>query len=292
MNLNLSENTLDINSNNFDAHIKPAYPNVKSVIRLFFVILFYMIIFGIAAGILLVVLDTYNLKLPLLRSFLSFLMYVITMLVTIRYAIKKSKKQEGVYFGISFNKIPIWLIPVIVISTIALVVFLERVASLIPMPVSVQKFFEKAFSKDIFSIITMVIAAPVLEEILCRGIVLRGLLKNYPDYKAILISAIFFAAIHMNPWQAVPAFFGGLFLGWIYYKTQSVIPGMIIHATINSTASIFLFLPNNHQSFLNLLGLTNYIILCALSVLIFSAGCIIIQKRMALAPEPIGFNQE
>jgi membrane protease YdiL (CAAX protease family) len=244
-----------------------------------------MIIFGIVAGILLVVLDTYNLKLPLLRSLLNFLIYVVTMLVTIRYAIKKSKKQEGASFGISFNKTPIWLIPVIVVSTIALVVFLERIASLIPMPVSVQKFFEKAFSKDIFSIITMVIAAPVLEEILCRGIVLRGLLKNYPDYKAILISAIFFAAIHMNPWQAVPAFFGGLFLGWVYYKTQSVIPGMIIHATINTTGSIFLYLPNNHQSFLSLLGLTNYIILCVVSVLAFSAGCIIVQKRMLPVPE-------
>ena len=289
MNLNQSESLLDINSNN-DTYIKSAYPNVKSIIRLFFVVLFYMIICGIVAGIVFYVLDIYNLKSPLLRSFLNFLMYTIAILVTIRYAIKKIKKQENHSFSISLNKIPIWLLPVVIISAISLVVLLERIAAFIPMPLPVQKFFEKAFTKDIFSIITMIIAAPILEEILCRGIILRGLLKNYHVHKAILISAIFFAAIHMNPWQAIPAFFGGLFLGWVYYKTQSIIPGIIIHATINCTASIFLFLPKNQQSFFSLLGMSYYITLYTFSVLIFSAGCIIIQKRFPYASKSIGFN--
>ena len=162
MNLNEPEDTFPIDTTIAGVLQSSAYSKIKDLIRLFFVVLFYMLIFGIVAGILLVFLDTYNLKLPLLRSFLSFLMYVVTMLVSIKYAIKKSKEQEGISFSIRFNNVPMWLIPIIVISTISLVVFLERISTLVPMPVSIQKFFEKAFSKDIFSVITIVIAAPVL----------------------------------------------------------------------------------------------------------------------------------
>jgi hypothetical protein len=252
--------------------------------------LFYIIILGAAGSIPLVVFKTYSLKSPLFKSLLKLIVYISTMLIIIKYAIKKSKKQEGEYFNINFHKVPKWLFPVIIICTLALVVLLlvllERFSHLIPKPAFVQKHFAKIFTKDIFTIITIVIAAPILEEILCRGIVLRGLLKSYPAHKAILISAIFFAAIHLNPWQALPAFFGGLFIGWVYYKTQSVIPGMVIHATINATASAFLFLPNYSKNSLSFSGMPYYyIILCLVAVLVFSMGCIIIQKKILFAPQ-------
>jgi uncharacterized protein len=284
MNLNLSEPEQDVLSNDTDTHLYSFYPKVRPVITLFFVVFFYMIVFGIAGGVLQVFLKAYAVKLPWVNSFIKHLMYALSMLLIIRYAIKKSKKQEGSHFSISFKKIPWWLIPVVFVSTLALVVFLERIGGLIPMPVSVQKFFQKAFSKDIFSFITLVILAPILEEIFCRGIVLRGLLKNYPKNKAILVSAIFFAAIHLNPWQALPAFFGGLFMGWMYYKTQSVIPGIIIHVTINGTAFLLMFFSNFHQTFLTILGIQYFVLLCVASTLIFSAGCMLIQKRI---PAPL-----
>ncbi|MCS3736592.1 CPBP family intramembrane glutamic endopeptidase [Mucilaginibacter dorajii] len=126
-----------------------------------------------------------------------------------------------------------------------------------------------------------------MEELLCRGIVLGGLLKNYPPYKAILISALFFALIHLNPWQALPAFFSGLFLGWIFYKTKSVIPGMIIHATNNGLVMLFVFLPKNKQDLLNLLGMPYYIVLCVLAAIVFVGGCFIIDRKTA----PVRVNQ-
>ena len=257
---------------------KNAYPDLKSLLRLFFVLLFYMAIGGLIAGIFILATQSFNSL--LLKSFLNFLSYIITIMLTINYAIEKIEKQQLSAFNFSFNKIPAWLVPVIVISTLGLPVGLERVSGLIPMPASVQKLFEGLIKKDIFSVAAIVIAAPVLEEILCRGIVLNGLLKNYSPRKAILISAIFFGVIHLNPWQALPAFCGGLFLGWVFYKTKSVIPGMIIHATINAAASLFLFLPKHQQGFLSLLGRPYYIVLCVFSTLVFVSGCVIIQKKV------------
>jgi membrane protease YdiL (CAAX protease family) len=257
---------------------KFAYPDWKSLFRLFFVLFFYTIVGGILLVLFLI--NTRDLGTSSLKPLLSLVFYVITMLLTIRYALKKSKKLQPSPFDFSFNKIPSWLVPVIIVSTLALVVGLEGGSNLIPMPVAVQKIFEKAFTNNIFSIVSLIIAAPIMEEILCRGIILKGLLKNYSPRKAILISAIFFGVIHLNPWQALPAFCGGLFLGWVFYKTQSVIPGMIIHATINATASVFLFLPKHQEGFLSLLGMPYYIVLCFFSVLVFVGGCVIIQRKV------------
>ncbi|WP_184545939.1 CPBP family intramembrane glutamic endopeptidase [Mucilaginibacter sp. FT3.2] len=256
------------------------YPNWKSLFKLFFIFLLYSIAGGILLGVFFA--DAKNLATPLVKAFLSLVLYVLTMLFTVMYAVKKSKKlHSSTAFDFSFNKITGWVVPVVIISTLALVVGLERIADIVPMPAAVQKVFEKMFTKNPFSLINMIIAAPIMEEILCRAVVLKGLLKNYSPQKAIVISAVFFAILHLNPWQALPAFFGGLFLGWVFYKTRSVIPGMIIHATINASASLVLFLPKYQHGFLSALGMPYYLVLCVCAILVFGAGYTIIQKKFA-----------
>ena len=106
-----------------------------------------------------------------------------------------------------FNKIQLWLVPVVIICSGALVVGLEPVSNLIPMPKSMQTFFENAFRKDVFSMLTIIVAAPILEEIFCRAIILGGLLKNYSPLKAILISATFFGAMHLKSMAGFTSFF-------------------------------------------------------------------------------------
>lgn len=46
----------------------------------------------------------------------------------------------------------------------------------------------------------MVIAAPVLEELIFRGMMLEGLLKKYSPVTSIIISSILFGVAHLNPW--------------------------------------------------------------------------------------------
>lgn len=82
------------------------------------------------------------------------------------------------------------------------------------------------------------IMAPLFEEWLCRGMVLRGLLNSgkVKPLWAIVISAVFFAVIHMNPWQAIPAFILGALFGYVYYKTGSLRLTMLMHFTNNTLA--------------------------------------------------------
>ena len=79
--------------------------------------------------------------------------------------------------------------------------------------------------------------APFVEELVMRGAVLRSLLKWHENHwVAIAISAALFSLIHMNPAQMPHAFVVGLLLGWMYYRTGSIIPGIVYHWVNNSVA--------------------------------------------------------
>ncbi len=92
------------------------------------------------------------------------------------------------------------------------------------------------------------IFAPIFEEWLCRGMILRGLLnyervtkegekvRGLKPIWAIVISALFFALIHMNPWQAIPAFTLGILFGYVYYRTGSLKLTMLMHFSNNTMA--------------------------------------------------------
>lgn len=88
--------------------------------------------------------------------------------------------------------------------------------------------------------------APLMEEILFRGAMIPALLgwwgKRTSTMKArwaaIATSALLFALAHMNPAQIPHAFIVGMLLGWLYTKTHSIAPGLLIHWINNSAAYV------------------------------------------------------
>ncbi len=89
--------------------------------------------------------------------------------------------------------------------------------------------------------------APLSEEIVLRGAILRQLLRSsrLSTWGAITLSAVFFALIHMNPVQMPHAFLIGLLLGWMYWRTGSILPGVAYHWANNSAAFVvYAFYPN------------------------------------------------
>lgn len=84
--------------------------------------------------------------------------------------------------------------------------------------------------KDRWGYVSVGLMAPLAEELVFRGAILRELLRwSSRPWVAIAISALFFAAAHMNPAQIPHAFLIGLLLGWMYYRTDSIIPGVAYH---------------------------------------------------------------
>lgn len=73
-----------------------------------------------------------------------------------------------------------------------------------------------------------ILLAPILEEIIFRGIILKSLKKNFKFSTSIYISSFFFALYNMSFIKFIPIFILGFFLGYIYKKTNSL--GLVIYA--------------------------------------------------------------
>ena len=131
------------------------------------------------------------------------------------------------------------------------------------------------------SFLTVAIFAPIFEEWMCRGMVLRGLLTKMKPGWAIVISALFFAVIHANPWQALNAFLIGLVMGYVYYKTGSLILTMIIHFINNGTAVILSNIDSlkDYDYWIDILGKQNYYLVFAASCVVLAA-CLVVFSRI------------
>ena len=130
--------------------------------------------------------------------------------------------------------------------TLSASIVIEPLVSWWEMPESMQKLFENLMGAPVVvTFLTVAIMAPLFEEWMCRGVIMRGLLYHIGPTKAILWSAFIFAFIHMNPWQAIPAFIIGVLLGWIYWRTRSIWAAIFIHFVNNGSAVLLtVLLPN------------------------------------------------
>jgi membrane protease YdiL (CAAX protease family) len=138
----------------------------------------------------------------------------------------------------SINRFPLLIVPGIVAIWFGLAFVLTYLSSFVPMPDSIRESFAGLHRGNPFMyFLAIVVIAPLAEELFFRGWMLRGFLANYSPAKSIWLSAVIFAAFHLNPWQAIAALPLGLMAGWLVWRTGSQAPGMAAHFTLNFTSS-------------------------------------------------------
>ena len=86
-----------------------------------------------------------------------------------------------------------------------------------------------------FTFISVVILAPIFEELIFRGMILQ-VLSKYNKVFAILVTSLLFGLLHLNMTQAVPAFFMSLILCYMCLKTDSLLVTILAHAGNNLLA--------------------------------------------------------
>ena len=160
--------------------------------------------------------------------------YLVSMGAALSFAhfIRKKETSNNQY-DISFSTPKI----IILVSFGALGLqlgILSPITSLIPMPdLFKQIFLEIGEMNGFFAFLMIVVAAPIFEEFIFRGVMLDGLLKKYSPAKSIFISSLLFGIVHLNPWQFITAMGIGAFIGWVYYKTHKLSLCIIIHFANN-----------------------------------------------------------
>ncbi|HEY0065343.1 MAG TPA: CPBP family intramembrane glutamic endopeptidase [Telluria sp.] len=130
------------------------------------------------------------------------------------------------------------IVPAILLTVPALIMVvgfvLDITIRLFPLSPSQVEMFKEMGSGSVGSVIITCLLAPVLEEMLFRGIILRSFLRQYPRWFSIGGSALIFGVAHMNVYQFTAAFILGVFLAWLYQRTKSLLPCILLHAVYNA----------------------------------------------------------
>ncbi|NWG06410.1 MAG: CPBP family intramembrane metalloprotease [Chloroflexi bacterium] len=98
-----------------------------------------------------------------------------------------------------------------------------------------------AIDSPVWLVIALVVVAPLVEEIFFRGFLFQGFRKKYGWVNAMLLSSAIFGVAHLDPVSIIPTFVLGIVLSYVYHRSNSVWPGVILHFLINasSTCSVY-----------------------------------------------------
>lgn len=119
----------------------------------------------------------------------------------------------------------------------ALSVLSDTVLQIFPMSASDESLRGFMEERSYALVLIVCVLAPILEEMLYRGIVLRSFLRQYPRWTAIVGSATLFGFVHMNLYQFIDATIFGVLAGWMYQRSQSLIPGIAMHFINNAAVT-------------------------------------------------------
>ena len=228
---------------------------------------------------------------------IKFFGYIIPIGAVILLGKTQKTKYERSNKNFRFPGVKLSIYPLLFLIAFAFTLFTEPIVNLIPIPDFIKTIFEKAFSTDFLTLILIVIIAPIMEELLFRGIILDGFLKIYSPAKAIIWSSLLFGAIHLNPWQFIPAVAIGILMGWVYWKTKSLLPCIFIHFSTNLIGALMILMANDPtasiQQLLNkdILYYSLIVISIAITILGFKVLNKTFQSNKSVTEEIIPSNQ-
>jgi membrane protease YdiL (CAAX protease family) len=79
-----------------------------------------------------------------------------------------------------------------------------------------------------------VVVAPITEEMFFRGFLFKGFRQKYGWKAALVLSSLIFGVWHLQPAAIIPTFLLGGVLAYVYHRTNSLYPGIILHFMVNS----------------------------------------------------------
>lgn len=256
--------------------------------------LFVMFLVGALLGNLVVMALQLGFSAEFAQEYGTIVSYPVMFIPPMLYASAQSRRNSFMPWGEDGNPpagVPLdsnnfgrlggwWLALVASIATMAASFVAEPVNALLPeMPEILKQALEQLTEGPVWiSLISVSVFAPLFEEWLCRGLVLRGLLRKMSPAWAIAISALFFAVLHMNPWQAIPAFILGLLFGYVYYRTGSLKLTMLMHCVNNTMAVVFSHIPSlaDAETFLDVMSPWAYACVYVACILFLAAAVITI----------------
>ena len=126
----------------------------------------------------------------------------------------------------------------------------------------------------IAGMLTVMLLGPIAEELAFRGVMLQTTKKGFGIVGCIVVTAIMFGIMHMNPVQTIYAIPIGAALAFIAYKYNSLVPAMIAHVLNNSLSVILSKLVSELNE-----------VVCVIMIVVFGALSIFLYKQLPARQE-------
>ena len=105
---------------------------------------------------------------------------------------------------------------------------------------------KKNFNNNLFfNCFLIIIVAPIIEEIVFRGLFYKTLKNFIPFVQASIISSLIFAIIHENILSLTILFLLSLYLTWIYERTNSILYSILTHSIFNFLNLLLIYIGSN-----------------------------------------------
>lgn len=125
-----------------------------------------------------------------------------------------------------------------VVCTLSTMIGCNALSELITLPNWLAEDFTD-LSYNVLGVVGMTLVAPWVEELLFRGAILQRLNQGRRSpWRGIVLSALLFGLIHVNPAQMFFAIPMGIALGWVTVQTRSLWPAIIGHVVNNSLSVV------------------------------------------------------
>lgn len=210
------------------------YPTILQAIHLIILYIFVQTVVDFPLALIDYFKDTEYLYHPIKKIVLG----VGSNLFILIYGFKKSKAPFFDVFPVKkFN--PLIIIPIITFLWAAhnlLEIPAAMLDKYLPAPAWFWEMFNKIFEGDFGwwgAFLKVAVVAPIVEELIFRGLILQGFRRNYNAFTAVVMSALLFALFHLNPWQFPATFLLGLLLGWIMTRTNNLLLSILGHSINN-----------------------------------------------------------
>jgi len=114
---------------------------------------------------------------------------------------------------------------------------------------NIMKLFAELDS-PIWFFIVGAIFAPLVEEIFFRGFLFQGFRQRYGWMTSMLLSSAIFAVAHLDPVVLIPTFILGCLLAYVFHRSNSIWPGILLHFLVNSFGLLGAYFASNYQHLL------------------------------------------
>lgn len=134
---------------------------------------------------------------------------------------------------------------------------------------------DQNYGRGGWTLLAVVIAAPVAEELLFRGLLTEMLRRHMGSVAAVILSSAVFALMHLQPAVMIDAFLAGLALCYIYLLTRSIYACILLHIFNNAIAMSMQVLEYRDKTLGEIVDSSSiYFILYAAALAVVSVGAV------------------